>query len=234
MKLLRYLVPGTFRSGGKLRTTLQLIKNMLFTYGWWKSYSKRACLDKDGNPIPWITYPCIDFLSQFDFSGKSIFEYGGGYSTLFWSKRAERIVSVESDKAWYDFIKPKMPANCELLYSSDAPKEYAGQIGKYQKFDVIVIDGPGATRPVCAQIAAQHLAPGGMVILDNSDLWQKSASILRANPDFIQVDFTGFTPLSGNASTTSIFLRRDSQLRPLNGHQPHKSVAQPGEPWGDA
>lgn len=234
MKQLSLLVPQTLRSGGRLRTTYQLIRNILVSYGWWKSYSQKACLDKDGNPIPWITYPCIDFLTQFDFSGKTVFEYGGGYSTLFWSKRASKIVSVESDKAWYDFIKPKMPANCELLYSPDEPQTYAGQIGQYQKFDVIVIDGPGPTRPVCAQIAARHLAPGGMVILDNSDLWQKSASILRSDTDFIQVDFTGFTPLSGNASTTSIFLRRDSHLKPLNGRQPLKSVAQPGEPWTDA
>jgi len=234
MEQLRYFIPKTFRSGGKLRTTLQLMRNILVNYGWWKSYSQQACLDKDNNPIPWITYPCIDFLAQFDFSDKTVFEYGGGYSTLFWSKRVQKIVSVESDKVWYDFIKPKMPDNCELVLSSSEAKEYAGQIANFQKFDIIVIDGPGSSRPICAQIATQYLAPGGMVILDNSDLWQKSASILRADTDFIQVDFTGFTPLSGHASTTSIFLRRDIRLKPLNGAQPHKSVAQPGEPWVDA
>ena len=43
-----------------------------------RSIDEKICLDKDGNPIPWYTYPAIEYLSQFDYSDKEIFEYGCG------------------------------------------------------------------------------------------------------------------------------------------------------------
>ena len=31
-----------------------------------RSMNEKVCLDRDGNPIPWYTYPAIEYLSQFD------------------------------------------------------------------------------------------------------------------------------------------------------------------------
>ena len=33
-----------------------------------RSIDEKVCLDRDGNPIPWYTYPAIEYLSQFDYS----------------------------------------------------------------------------------------------------------------------------------------------------------------------
>ena len=41
-----------------------------------KSIDEKICADRDGNPIPWYTYPAIEYLSQFDYSDKKIFERG--------------------------------------------------------------------------------------------------------------------------------------------------------------
>ena len=40
-----------------------------------RSIDDKVCVDKDGNPIPWYTYPAIEYLSQFDYSDKKIFEF---------------------------------------------------------------------------------------------------------------------------------------------------------------
>src|ERR1700721_952334 len=64
---------------------------------------------------PWITYPAIDFLLQFDFSDASVFEWGSGFSTLWWSQRCRRIASVESNQDWVPYIKQLLPKSVDLL-----------------------------------------------------------------------------------------------------------------------
>lgn len=49
-----------------------------FNYGQFKTIKNLRCIDKNSNPIPWYTYPAIEYLSTFDFSDKRIFEFGGG------------------------------------------------------------------------------------------------------------------------------------------------------------
>lgn len=208
-------------------------RNLLYKYAWLKSRKKQECLNHEGKPIPWFSYPAIDFLSQFDFSDKDVFEYGCGNSTLFWSERAKSVVAVESFKDWYEKIKQKAGSNVELILSSNEVEEYAGQIDKFGQFDIIVIDGIGESRLRCAQLAKRKLRPGGMIILDNSDLWVKSAECLRTDSNLIQVDFTGFIALMSTATTTSLFLTRDIQLKPRLGVQPVKSIAQPAEVWNE-
>jgi hypothetical protein len=234
MTFLKKLIPKTFRSSGNIRSFYTIMKHIMVSYGWWKSIVQKKCIDQNESPIPWMTYPSIDFLSQFDYSNKTVFEYGAGNSTLFWAKRAKKVVSVESEIEWYNILKPILPSNCELLSSSRDVNEYVNHIKNYPKFDIIVIDGIGEARLLAAEIATQYLADGGMIILDNSDMWIKSATSLRKNENLIQVDFTGFTPSSPIASTTSIYLSRNSNLIPLNNIQPKQSVAQPGTPWTNA
>ncbi|HUQ21233.1 MAG TPA: hypothetical protein VM099_16555, partial [Gemmatimonadaceae bacterium] len=51
----------------KLRTLLQLLNGILVQYGWLKSLIGGKPVDKDGMPVPWFTYPAIDFIKQLDF-----------------------------------------------------------------------------------------------------------------------------------------------------------------------
>jgi hypothetical protein len=121
--------------------------------------------------------------------------------------------------------------NVELILSPSETFEYVNQIEKYGDFDIIIIDGTGDSRLPCTEMAKKHIRKGGMIILDNSDLWVDSAANLRKDDRFIQVDFTSFAPIVSNACTTSIFFTRDFRVNPLGNRQPHKSVAQPAEQW---
>ena len=226
------LLPKTVRSGGLARSAAELVSHLLRDYGWLRSMKEGRCVDRNGRSIPWFTYPAIDFLAQFDYAKRSVFEYGSGASTFFWAERAYRVIAVENDPAWYEVVRAKVPPNCQLILSVSDVDVYSGQIRGRESFDVVSIDGTGESRPMCCRRALEHLRPGGMIILDNSDLWLKSASILRT-AGLIQVDFTGFGPLESHAHTTSVFLTRDFNFEALRGYQPHKSVAQPAEPWPD-
>jgi hypothetical protein len=85
-----------------------------FQYGHVRSVSGGIPVDRVGRPIPWYTYPAIEFLRQLDFGDRVVFEYGAGNSTLFWADIARRVVSVEDDPAWHARIAPRLPPNVEL------------------------------------------------------------------------------------------------------------------------
>ncbi|MDQ6762997.1 MAG: class I SAM-dependent methyltransferase [Bacteroidota bacterium] len=227
-----FLVPKSIRTlKYKHSVKRKLITHLLQDYGWAKSMDKDECIDRSGKPIPWFSYPAIDFLSQLNCTDKEVFEYGCGFSTLYWGARAKSVFSVESDLKWIEKIKSKMPVNCKLIPSSLNVEEYSGKISSFlQQFDIIVIDGYIKTRVACCEKALRQLKPGGIIILDNSDRCLHSAAVLR-NAGLIQCDFTGFAPLSAHAQTTSIFFSRDYNFLPINDYQPHKSVAQPFMPY---
>lgn len=164
-------------------------------------------VDGQKNFQPWLTYPLIEHLNGLDFSDKHVFEFGAGASTMYWSKRAKHVVSVEFDSAWYELLKEAVPGNVTLLHESNghrfsvAPKQFPAR-----RFDVVVIDG--AERYRCAQSALEVLAPGGMIILDNAE-WYPNAANLLVGAGLIEVRFSGFGPINAFTSTSSIFLSRD-------------------------
>jgi FkbM family methyltransferase len=186
-------------------------------YGHTRTKEEHVCLDRGGNPIPWYTYSAIEYVKQLDFSDCDVFEFGSGYSSLFWAERARRVVSVEHEPEWYSRIMPEIPSNLEYLLVTE-PLKYASKILDYQRqFDVIIIDGE--QRPECVAPALSKLSDDGLIIVDNSDWFPGICSLLR-KADLIQIDMQGLGPINSYAWTTSFFLRRTASFQPLTARQP--------------
>lgn len=212
---LAFLHPATWRPA------LQAARSLLFDYAHLRSVLTQSCIDKDGRPVPWYTYPAIEYVKQLDLRDARVFEYGAGNSTLFWARAAREVVSVDDDEVWFAKLQPTLPANCQLELETDLNR-YSEVIHRHPGgFDVIVVDGAarGSTRLRCARNAVTHLRPGGMIILDNSDWLPESARTLR-DADLIQVDMTGFVPIGGHTQTTSFFLHREFRWQPRGERQP--------------
>lgn len=216
----------------KFRVFMQLQRGMLLKYGWLKALRTGRPVDANGDPLPWITYPAIDFLSQFDFSEADVFEWGSGFSTIWWAKRCSRITTVETSATWIPYIRALLPEKVELLTPAFASDLEAAALVEHRiaQFDVIVIDNNGPFRRHCAQVAPERLSPGGMIILDNSDQCLEAAAALRKQ-GLTQIDFTGFIPGGGYAHTTSIFFMNSLRFGTLKDYQPERSLAQPNMPW---
>lgn len=217
----------------KVRVFFQIQIGLLFKYGWLMSWWKNKPVDRHGNPLPWITYPAIDFIKQFDYSDADVFEWGSGYSTLWWSQRCRSIHSLESNPQWYSIMKSRLGANVTYIHTAiKAEDEVAAFRELKRDFDVIVLDNHGSFRYDCAKAAAEALREGGMIILDNSDQCVKTTRLLR-DAGFVQIDFSGFAPSNGYAHTTSVFFRNRLRFETKDGVQPHSSVAQPNPVWED-
>jgi len=196
-----------------LRSSLKLWQIINRDQGYLRSFAEGRCLDAAGQPVPWYTYPAIEHLDQLDFSGKNVFEYGAGNSTLWWANRAKSVTSVEIREPWYDQIKATMPGNCHLMLETD-PDKYIESIKKIPDgFDVIVVDGYARKggRLRCSAMALESLRPNGLIILDNADWLPMSAQYLR-NAGLLEVNMCGFSPLNSYAGVTALYFTRDCDL----------------------
>ena len=184
-------------------------------------------VDAKGEPIPWITYPAIEFLKQLDLSDRTVFEYGCGGSTVFWSRIAKHVDSVEHDADFYHIVKPMLPPNCTLTLRV-SPEEYVNAPAEQGPYDIIVIDGHSRVR--CSEIAPQYLSKGGVIILDNSDWFFEASQNLR-NHDLIEVDMAGMGPISDFVSTTSFYFSREFRVKPKNARQPVGAIGSIPKPF---
>lgn len=201
---------------------LWTIETVELEYGHFFSFEKKMCIDKNGSPIPWYTYPAIEYLNQLDFSGREIYEYGAGNSSLFWARKAKYVTSVENDRNWYLSIQKNQHKNQQLLLIENE-KDYVNSIlQKNRKYDLIIIDGEW--RYACAKIAVQCLEARGLIILDNSDWYPNTSEFLRKS-GLIQVDFTGMGPINYYTWTTSLFLQRDFNINACSERQPEYGIA---------
>jgi hypothetical protein len=189
-------------------------------YGHRLSIFKGEPVDAGGNPVPWFTYPALEYLSQLDLSQKRVFEFGTGGSTSYWCLRAAEVRGVEHNTAWYTRVKTRLPANGAIRLAEDL-SDYVAAIGNEGGgFDIIVVDGVERRRCCIAALAA--LRPGGMIILDNSDWHHICARLLREG-GLLEVDMSGLGPINVYTWTTSFFFSRDfdfpsaTKRRPMHG-----------------
>ena len=163
--------------------------------------------DAHGNPIPWMTYTAIFQLEQYDFSNAEVFEWGGGYSSLYWGKRCKSINTVEDDIEWVEFVRERQLPNM-ICHQVDL-QNYSNYINTLNKtFDVIVVDGyiHDDMRRRCVEDALAYLNEGGLLILDNSDWLANTCAYLRQK-GFNQSDYFGFGPINNYPWCTSLFYK---------------------------
>jgi hypothetical protein len=147
--------------------------------------------DLSGLDLPWWTFDAIEKVDRF-LKGRPnarVFEYGSGASTIWLARRAGEVVSVEHDAQWFPeverrlagfshaklrFVAPDATPSADPRYASDKPAwrgrtfhDYVHAIdAEPGQFDLIVVDG--RARTACLEYARTRLAPGGLIVFDNS------------------------------------------------------------------
>lgn len=176
--------------------------------GWFRSYREQESIDSTGKPLPWITYPAIEFIQRRINKRMKVFEFGSGGSTLWWADRVSEIISIEHDRNWYRNIDIGHRPNVTIYHTPlDNSGEYSGKILHYHDlFDIVVIDG--RDRVNCMKNCICALKSDGIVILDNSDRseYEEGIDFLRAQ-GFKKIEFVGLCPIINAKSETSILYR---------------------------
>ena len=121
--------------------------------------------------LPWWNVAATRDVAQFlrTRPNARVFEYGAGASTIWLARHAAHVTSVEHHAEWHHRLSREVARfqnialhHCEL--DGDA---YIGAIDETgAPFDLIVVDGRRRTE--CLARAIPHLAPGGIILLDDS------------------------------------------------------------------
>jgi hypothetical protein len=138
--------------------------------------------------LPWWPFVATNFIEKKICNRQiSVFEWGSGASTVWLSRRAQHVVSVEHDEDWTIAMTAELETrdikNVSLQLQSalatESPQVVSGKngfsnldfsrytqaINDFQGFDLIVIDG--RARVDCWEEARHHLNKGGLVVFDN-------------------------------------------------------------------
>jgi len=181
--------------------------------GWINSMTTQSVIDKDGNPLPWVTYPFIRFIDEKLNHNLDIFEFGSGNSTLFYAARVASVDSVENDKFWFEKIRNTVPQNTRLFFCH---LEYGGEYGNFasttdKPYDMIIVDG--RDRVNCCKKSIAALKPGGVVVLDDSERTQYADGVdYLLQSGFKKIDFWGIAPMVNNHKSTTLFYRDNNCL----------------------
>lgn len=208
----------------------------LITPSQWKYIKRWIRSNKEGNTpygdeLPWITYGAIDYLNSHLPEKSNIFEYGSGGSTLYYSKKAEQLISVEHDKAWFKLLnkelKDKKIKNCEYILKESVKsrnalheyfkswrepessfEDYVTAIGKYgdNTFDLVSVDG--RSRVACVREAYKKVKKGGFILMDNSERKEYfDAHLYMRGKGCEQIDFFGLVGYETPLSQTTIWIK---------------------------
>jgi predicted O-methyltransferase YrrM len=147
-----------------------------------------------GRGLPWFSLSAIHFLDSFVSKSMNVFEYGSGGSTVYFANRAGSITSTEDNKNWLARVQTELAAsgiaNVALQYR---PFDFHGaedfKQSEYlhfipdRSFDIIVIDGTEEdipVRPTCFYHAESKVAPGGIIVVDDSWRYPELRSLNHA------------------------------------------------------
>ena len=185
---------------------------MLENVGYAKSLSTGILQDENGEIIPWYCYSMVNFLKE-KLGNKNIkiFEYGAGFSTIFYAKRSNFVVSSETSqecKTWTDESLKTLDLNAKITVEEQ--ENFAASIEKYGvEFDLIIVDS--VARNECVEYAVNNISHNGVILLDNSERsgYKKSFELMRSL-GYKSLTLKGLKPFSTKFASSTIFYRSGS------------------------
>lgn len=153
------------------------------------SYGLR--LDPDlGILMPWLTGPALDEIAQWDMADKVVLEWGGGVSTLWWSRRCREVYTIEAHADWCAWIRQTAAergiGNVQVFERWPDPTEAYVALPVGCRPDIAVVDG--SLRTECLEAAVRTFPRPLTVICDN---WQQSYVYIDPVAEAMMSDYAG-------------------------------------------
>lgn len=149
-------------------------------------------------PNPWLTPESINFLQDYllQIKNPKILEFGSGCSTAFFSKylgEHGQLFSIEHNPVWFEHVQAYLLSNqlesqVDLrLIKSDCAQVCTKFDANY--FDLVFIDAKD--RMACLQAAREIVKPGGILMLDDSQMRTKYQVANQIMYDWPKVELVG-------------------------------------------
>ena len=185
-------------------------KSFYNTTGMARSFRENRPVNQRGEPLPWLNYSLIRLLDERLHDGLRVFEYGSGYSTLYFAARVHSVTSAEHVEEWVQELSQFLPANAHLEAVPPGEK-YIQAPSAHAPFDLVLVDG--LDRVECVNAALNALTAAGVVILDDTHRpeYQVLLSELRAQ-NYKTLTLYGPKPTSIVEAQSTIIYRSHNVL----------------------
>ena len=126
--------------------------------------------------LPKLNLQIIEYLKKIITPESLVFETGSGNSTIWFAKRAKRVVALEDDRNWYEltqkFIKEENLQNVKLYFDPSYPIKQFREILQDEdiiEYDIVLHDGPyiAGLRVPAMKFIHLFVKPGGYLIIDD-------------------------------------------------------------------
>ena len=145
---------------------------------------RQARFERDNPDLPWFVPDSIIYLEALLNPRFAGFEWGSGRSSVWFSRRVAHIICVEGRRDWYDQVKTRIhdlnledridlrlrAVTSEHNFDGEQVSQYSREIDTVpdMSLDFLVVDGH--FRIECLLRGLSKVRPGGVLVLDNSDL----------------------------------------------------------------
>lgn len=153
----------------------------------------------------WIVPEAREYLAQLISPSMTCFEWGAGGSTIWFARLCAFTISIENHPRWYIWALEHLRRDglidkVQLWYAhctKDSLDLYTDTIEAYnEQYDIIAPDGFMPARRKCMELGIRHLKPGGILVADNSNLYEHKDLVIGWNYEIFQTipfEFLGDT-----------------------------------------
>lgn len=183
-----------------------------------------------GVSAPWWNRHALRYLDSQIKRGDRVFEWGSGGSTAWLLSKGAKVISIEDDVEWVEKVRANCPeadlraipgvgsGKIKETFLQGEPHEmdrryfddYVAAIDEFpaDSFDVVIIDG--VCRVECLQRALGKVRPGGLIVVDDTDMKPYRYRYLKKYvPGWKKASFAGFK-VSKDLRETSFFRRPEN------------------------
>lgn len=181
--------------------------------GFIKSHQYIQPVNQNNGPIPWMNYAVIELLDERLHKGLDLFEYGAGFSSIWFAERLNKVVSIEYDQAWRKQVEGLLApvSNAELIFQEVGEDYVNGAQRTGSSYHMILVDG--RERVACAKASFNALTDDGILILDDSDREEyQEVFTIASNLGFKNLRISGLKPFSFFREESTIFYRNSNCL----------------------
>ncbi len=234
-----YLSSHYYQGNSNWTDIVSIHKGYLSTSGWLESKNRNASF-KQGQLIPWLSYPSIRFLESLELSSLSILEFGSGASTAWFSKHCKNVISYEFDADYAHSTRHECKSdNLEILTMDSFIDRNSDSIQKnildIIEKDLLILDEPAIEIARQVNFSAfvddvkSKLLNADLVLIDGG--MRNLAAFLTANyskeGSLVIVDNTDILPIRSGLEPfqmNSFVEIPFSGLAPLNPYEQQTSL----------
>ena len=118
----------------------------------------------------------LDFMEQALTPSSRVLEFGSGWSSAWFAKRCEHLVTVETDPAWRRHIIRDLTdrdlQNWDMVEASSTPDAFEDDVRRRVlgdgQADLVLVDCREDLRIVATRLAWRYLKPGGWIVFDDA------------------------------------------------------------------